>query len=58
MASFVNEMNEKFKNENVDEQMKTITALSDKIEGMDKKTLAAFMANYAHQEAQAAKLTS
>ena len=55
-SSFINEMNERFKNENVEEQTKVITSLSDKIEGMDKKTLAAFMANYAHQEAKSIDL--
>ena len=48
--SYVNDMEEQFKNTNVEEQMATITMLSDKLKNMDSKTIASFMANVAHQQ--------
>ena len=50
VTSFVNDMEEQFKNTNVEEQMATITMLSDKLKNMDSKTIASFMANVAHQQ--------
>jgi hypothetical protein len=48
-TEFINNMDEKFKNENIEEQMKQISALSAQIKNMDSKTVAKVMAKFAHE---------
>lgn len=56
ITSFVNDMNEKFKNEDVQAQMEQLSDLSLKMKNLDSKTLSAFMAKYAHESNQVGEI--
>ena len=56
ISSFVNGMNEKFKNEDVQAQMEQLSDLSMKMKNLDSKTISAFMAKYAHENGQVGEI--
>ena len=56
ITDFVNEMNEKFKNEDIKSQMEQLSALSAKLKDMDSKTISEFMAKFAHENNQVGEI--
>ena len=49
ISTYINDMDEKVKNEDVRAQMEQLSALSAKMKNLDSETISAFMAKFAHE---------